>query len=33
MVKVDKRREKLYSETTEQQRESARVLLAKLGIK
>lgn len=32
-VKVSKAQERLYAETTEAQRESARKLLAKLGIK
>lgn len=33
MVKLSKLQEKLYSETTESQRESARKLLEKLGLK
>ena len=33
MVKHSKAQQKLYSETTEQQRESARKLLEKLGLK
>ncbi len=33
MVKLGKRQEQLYAETTEAQREAARKLVAKLGIK